>query len=376
VRLTDGATPATQEDVPRASIIASLRRLLNRSASKRDATSSKLGRAPRSGPVLDDQKRLISSLWLDQVDAHARIDRRVDEGALPIDDAMRLHHFVDHGYATLSVPMDDAFVAAFERDVDAVWAARPPDLAVSPAQGEKTSFRDFEGVRHTGYRIPDLHSHSAAARQLYLHPDIFRVVAQIFDAEPIAFQSLYFEYGSGQGLHRDPMFVGVEPPGNLVASWIALEDIALDSGPLLYAPGSHRMPWFEFEPDSVAMLDKSPAKKRAWNDHRDRVSSDMRLETRPFTCQRGDVFLWHAGLLHGGAPVRDERVTRKSFVTHYSTRAQYTSRRASVRIRANDGSWHRAVATTRDVLEQHGCTGLDGPFRHLDPKFLGAEHRR
>jgi ectoine hydroxylase-related dioxygenase (phytanoyl-CoA dioxygenase family) len=374
--LTPGATSATQEDVLRASISASLRRLLNRSASKPDSTSSKLDRAPRARPILDGQKQLISSLWLDQVDAHARIDRHVDEGTLPIEDAPRLHHFVDHGYATLSIPIDDAFVAAFERDIDAVWDARPPDLAVSPVYGEKTSFRDFEGVRHAGYRIPDLHSHSGVARQLYLHPDIFRVVAQIFDAEPIAFQSLYFEYGSGQGLHRDPMFVGVEPPGNLVASWIALEDVTLDSGPLLYAPGSHRMPWFEFEPDSVAMLDKSPAKKQAWTAHRDRVCSDMGLEARPFTCQRGDVFLWHAGLLHGGAPVKDGRLTRKSFVTHYSTRAQYTSRRASVRIRANDGSWHRAVATTRDLIEQHGCKGLDGPFRHLDPKFLRTEHRR
>src|SRR5205085_6284507 len=123
VRLTDGATPATQEKMSRASIIAPLCRLLNRSAPKRDVTSSKPGRAPRAAPVLDDQKRLISSLWLDQVDAHARIDRRVDEGALPIDDAARLHHLVDHGYTTLSVPVDDAFVAAFERDVDAVWDA-------------------------------------------------------------------------------------------------------------------------------------------------------------------------------------------------------------------------------------------------------------
>ena len=40
-----------------------------------------------------------------------------------------------------------------------------------------TAFSDYDGrVRNVGYRIPDLHSHSAHALDLYLHPKMFRMV--------------------------------------------------------------------------------------------------------------------------------------------------------------------------------------------------------
>jgi ectoine hydroxylase-related dioxygenase (phytanoyl-CoA dioxygenase family) len=359
--------------------VSTLRRLLRRPAGSAPSSGSRPSvAAPENppgepaAPVLDADKQLVSDLWLDQPDAHERIDRRVADGALDADDAARLHQFATDGFAMVSIAVDDAFVDAFEADIDRAWRERPADLAVSPLNGERTSFRDAADARAPGYRIPDFHSHSDAARALYLHPDIMRVVAQIFDAEPVAFQSLYFEYGSQQGLHRDPMFVATRPPSHLVASWIALEDITLDSGPLLYAPGSHRMPWFEFEPGNVAMGDKALSKQVDWQEYRDRMTAQMGLEAKPFTCKRGDVFLWHGGLLHGGAPVRDPNLTRKSFVTHYSTSRHYTSRRATMRMKVGppEEPWRWVSASTSDVLEQDGCKGIDNPLRRLDPKLL------
>jgi phytanoyl-CoA hydroxylase len=325
---------------------------------------------PARAPVLDSDKQLVSDLWLDQPDAHERIDRRVADGGLDADDAARLHQFTTQGYAMVSVPIDDEFVARFKADIDAAWDARPVDLAVTPLKGERTSFRDAdEAFRAPGYRIPDFHSHSAAARELYLHPVIMRVVGQILGETARSFQSLYFEYGSQQALHRDPMFVVATPPSHLVASWVALEDIRLESGPLLYAPGSHRMPWFEPEPGQVAMVGKAIAKQREWREFRDRMISEMALEARPFTCRRGDVFIWHGGLLHGGAAVLDPQLTRKSFVTHYSTSRNYTSRKASMRMKIGtpDDPWRSVFATTTDVLEHDGCEGMDNPLRNIDP---------
>jgi ectoine hydroxylase-related dioxygenase (phytanoyl-CoA dioxygenase family) len=354
--------------------VSSLRRLLHRPAAPQQVAPKTTVAAPPmvSAPVLDGDKQLLSDLWLDQPDAHDRIDERVAAGTLTADDAERLHHFTTYGFAKVSVPVDDAFIAAFEADLDAVWRARPADLAVSPTGNDRTSFRDVEEGRVPGYRIPDFHSHSDAARSLYLHPEIMRVVGQIFDAEPVAFQSLYFEYGSQQGLHRDPMFVAAHPPSHLAASWVALEDITPDSGPLLYAPGSHRMPWFEFEPDRIDMGDKALTKQVEWRKFRDQVCEEMGLEAKPFTCQRGDVFLWHAGLLHGGAPVQNPNATRKSFVTHYSTSAHYNSRRATMRMKVGppESPWRTVSATTYDVIEANGCKGIDNPLRRLDPALL------
>ena len=41
------------------------------------------------------------------------------------------------------------------------------------------------------------------------------------------------------------------------------------------------------------------------------------LKAETFDGQAGDVFLWHANLYHGGAPITDATRTRKSLVVHY-----------------------------------------------------------
>jgi phytanoyl-CoA hydroxylase len=321
--------------------------------------------------VLDEHKQMISDLWLDQPDAHDRIDEGLQAGTFSSIDAQRLRTFTDEGYLTFSIGLDAGFSAAFDADLDRVWAERPIDLAVAPKSGGRVSFRDIdEGQRDVGYRVADLHSHSRTALDLYLHPEIFRMVELVFGQKAVAFQSLYFQFGSEQGLHRDPMFVVTSPPSHLVASWIALEDITPDCGPLIYVPQSHRMPWFEFEQDTVALGAKSEAqdKRVAWSEFRQRMIEDMKLEVRAFTPKRGDVFLWHSGLLHGGAKVENERSTRKSFVVHYGTARTYKSRRATMKVKSvvrGEEDWRGVGGTTDKVLVQGERTGLDNPLRHV-----------
>jgi phytanoyl-CoA hydroxylase len=306
----------------------------------------------------DGNGRLRSDLWLDQNDAHKRIEKR----RLRADRVEALHHFVDHGYLQVPLRLDEGFFAELDDDIERLWERRPSDLAVSEQHGEPTSFRDYEGpVRAVGYRIPDLHGHSARALSLYLDKTLFYWMELIFGQPAIAMQSLYFEYGSEQGLHRDPMFVLAQPPSHLVAAWIALEDVAADSGPLSYVPGSHRLPWIEFQDGEVHMRSTAtPEQETAWLEFRDRIARERGVET--FTCKRGDVFVWHAGLMHGGAPVQTHGRTRKSFVIHYSTAATYHARSAPLWVHTADGWINRRLGTDI-VLTQEGCRGLDAPLR-------------
>jgi phytanoyl-CoA hydroxylase len=326
--------------------------------------------------TLDANKQMISDLWLDQTDAHDRVDKRLRKGDLSSADADRLHHFVDHGYLTLSLGLDAGFARAFDDDLDRLWKERPIDLAAAPKSGARVSFRDIDERHRTiGYRVADLHSHSPLALDLYLHPELFRMVELIFDQQARSFQSLYFQFGSQQALHRDPMFVVTRPPSHLVATWIALEDITPDSGPLLYVPGSHRMPWFEFEKDTVNDTQKSraPEKRRTWAEYRTRMIDEMSLDVKTFTAKRGDVFVWHAGLLHGGARVENETSTRKSFVVHYSTAKNYKSRRATMEMKSIENGeevWSGVSGTTDNLLVKNGCSGIDNPLRYMkDPSF-------
>jgi ectoine hydroxylase-related dioxygenase (phytanoyl-CoA dioxygenase family) len=321
--------------------------------------------------TLDHAKQMVSDLWLDQDDAHDEIERRLGTGRVSGVEAERLHHFTDNGYLTISLDLDDRFYEAFEADLERLWSERPIDLAVAARAGDRQSFRDIDSsYRSVGYRIADPHSHSASARELYLNGQIFRMVELIFDQKAIAFQSLYFQFGSEQSLHRDPMFVVTRPPSHLLASWTALEDITPTCGPLLYVPGSHRMPWYEFADDTVSLPTKKGVddERDGWSDFRARMIDEMNLEAQAFTCKRGDTFIWHGGLLHGGLPVRDQSRTRKSYVVHYSTAAHYNSRQASMQmkfVRHGNPVWRKVEGTTSRTIERDGHVGIDNPLREM-----------
>ena len=98
------------------------------------------------------------------------------------------------------------------------------------------------------------------------------------------------------------------------------------------SPGSHRCRGSSFGEDWSGSAERTRPRPRCGSPDRD-VSErihELGLEVRALTCSRGDTFLWHAGLLHGGLKVTDPTQTRKSFVTHYSTAAAYKRRRASM----------------------------------------------
>jgi len=319
-------------------------------------------------PTLDAHRQLISDLWIDQPDGHDGVEQRLADGRISDTEADQLHHLIDEGYLITKVDLDDSFAAAFEEDLDRLWRERPVDLAVAAKASDLVSFRDFpEEERAVGYRIADLHSHSAAARSLYLHPQLFRLVELILDEKAVAFQSLFFHFGSEQGLHRDPMFVPTKPISHMVAAWTALEDIDEGSGPLMYVPRSHRMPWFEFEPDSVRFVNKTEEKRREWIAYREQTIREMGLEVKTFTCARGEAFLWHSGLLHGGASVTREGATRRSMATHYSTAANYERRTGQMKMNV-DGEWRKVSGSTTRILTANGCSGYDGPLRDAVPK--------
>ena len=170
--------------------------------------------------MLTEIGQLNSDLWLDQPDAHSRVDVRVASGSLSTADATLLRKFVDDGYLTTSIDLGAAVTDELDAEIGRLWQERPANVAVAvPGPEAATSLGDFQGAeRQYGYRIPDLHGGSPTALSLYLQPEIFRLIDLIFDQQSVAFQSLYFEHGSTQSLHRDPMFAPTRPVPHLVAA--------------------------------------------------------------------------------------------------------------------------------------------------------------
>lgn len=160
---------------------------------------------------------------------------------------------------------------------------------------------------------------SKPIRAITLDPRLTNLLSFILDKAVVPFQTINFIQGSNQRAHSDSIHMTTYPLGYLVAVWIALEDTNSDNGPLFYYPGSHRLPYLlneDFNEGATALT----LGTKDYPDYEDRIEDLIRekhLEKEVFYARKGDVFIWHANLIHGGMPVRDKVLTRKSMVIHY-----------------------------------------------------------
>jgi len=308
---------------------------------------------------------LDSGLWIDRPDALEAIAAKQARGELPPADAESLRRFATDGYVVFDLGVPEATFDGLVAGVDRLWRERPDDLAYAyDGPARRFSRADEARERKRRYRIHDPHSHLDEALALYLEPELHRWVERILGEEAVAIQSLFFEFGSEQTLHRDPMVVPTGAPGHMVAAWIALEDITPDCGALVYVPGSHRLPYYEFAPgewmfDGSRMGAAEVEAALAWND---RLQRERGLAPRRFTARKGQALLWHASLTHGGAPVTDPASTRRSFVVHYSTRRTYAERSITVAELGEDGVERPRVWATRELVERSGSRGFANPL--------------
>ena len=299
-------------------------------------------------------------IWVDGPLAGDAIESRQSAGEITAAEAANLRKFADDGYVVLPIDFTEGQAAEFDREIDRLWREKPANIAFAyDSPPLRFSVADEERQRRPRYRIHDVHSRFEVARRLYLHPLLHRYATLSLGERAVATQSLYFEFGSQQVLHRDSIVVPTPRFGHLVAAWIALEDIHPASGALAYVPGSHKIPFFEFAPGEV-MFDgrrMGDREARAAMDFHDAESKRRGLESKLFIARRGQVLFWHSALLHGGGPVGDERLTRKSFVVHYSTLAHHPTRETAV---AEDGG--ESVWTTSELLSREAAVGFANPL--------------
>jgi len=160
---------------------------------------------------------------------------------------------------------------------------------------------------------------SPEIRMITYDKRLMRLLSFILDKEVVPFQTINFKHGSNQRAHSDSIHMTTYPLGYLIAVWIALEDTQPDNGPLFYYPGSHRLPYLlnsDFNEGETALQ----LGKKDYVDYEDRIEQQIKelsLQPEVFLAKKGDLLIWHANLIHGGIPVRNPALTRKSMVIHY-----------------------------------------------------------
>jgi hypothetical protein len=153
------------------------------------------------------------------------------------------------------------FLAAFRKSVlinhlvDRLWAerSRPDnplviDVFIGTPDERRIYFRDAPApARDVPYKLNDLFLESTLVRDTITDPALCRILAGLLDCDPMVCNSLTFERGSEQGFHFDTFYMPAPVQNKMVATWIALEGVHRDAGPLQYCPGSHKTPPYRFQ---------------------------------------------------------------------------------------------------------------------------------
>jgi integrase len=167
---------------------------------------------------------------------------------------------------------------------------------------------------HHGSRWFDGWKESRAIRDIALAPKVLRLLRQLYGREPRPFQTLNFPIGTEQKVHSDAIHFYSDPPTYMCGVWVALEDIDLDNGALVYYPGSHKLPVVTMEDVAPG---PGPEYYPLYEAYIEKLVAQRNLEPAYAVLKKGQALLWAANLLHGGSSHRDKTRTRHSQVTHY-----------------------------------------------------------
>src|SRR5437762_950426 len=87
-----------------------------------------------------------------------------------------------------------------------------------------------------------------------------------------------------------------ERDGYIVGVWVALEDMDMDNGPLVYYPGSQSLR--EINMQDVGAED--PSQYKLYERFMADLIESEGLEAEYATIRKGEALVWSANLLHGG----------------------------------------------------------------------------
>lgn len=182
-----------------------------------------------------------------------------------------------------------------------------------------------------------------AVRDLAVDPSMIAIASSALGGRAVAFQTLGFRVGTTQAPHADTIHFDTVPSGGVCAVWVALEDVGIDQGPVLVYSGSHLWP---VETPTTLGLDPSAFDASAYEDAVRRRLDERGATSEAVAMEAGDVLVWAANLVHGGAP-RVHGTTRWSQVTHYVRAGELLV--TPMRSRVEDGCY--AVRPVVDVAD-------------------------
>lgn len=289
---------------------------------------------PQPKPPTEFEYRSLP--WIDKKDADIDgfVKQYVRNKDLPYDLAEKLRFWQKNGYVILEQVLPHQWVDQLWSDVEELFDNNEkyrikvqvdlPEYTGRAVQEARDLSQEVLNGKHI--KIMDFHNSSVAGKKIMLDNSIVTFLEAVFGERVVAMQSLLFKWGSQQATHQDFAYVVSENPSHLAASWVALEDVHIDSGPLYYYPGSHTNKKFDFG-NGMFYNHESEHDPNDFARYIEANCERMGQKRETLLIKKGDVLIWHAALAHGGDAIRNAALTRKSFVSHYSSINAYRHHR-------------------------------------------------
>lgn len=166
----------------------------------------------------------------------------------------------------------------------------------------RQSFLDI----HDYARFPQF---SRTARDIFCSPALMATLRRVAGFESFdLMQTMLFDLNTATPPHQDWYYLDSVPNGNLIAAWIALEDIDARAGRFFVMPGSQILDFGAKTPgrthsEWLTLIREYVA------EHQDEISAPA--------LNAGDVVFWNSKTVHGSLPTQDPAHSRKSLTAHY-----------------------------------------------------------
>jgi len=157
---------------------------------------------------------------------------------------------------------------------------------------------------HAYQRYPHFRSASLA---IFFAETLHRALTSITgSAAHNLMQTMLFDANTQTPPHQDWWYLDSVPNGQLIAAWIALEDIEEAAGRFFVIPNSHRV-----------VLHQPGMPHSKWLTCVRQYFDDHRAQVYAPALKKGDVLFWNSRTIHGSLETIDPKYSRKSLTAHF-----------------------------------------------------------
>ena len=150
-----------------------------------------------------------------------------------------------------------------------------------------------------------------AAEKIISCKEISEILQEISESRRfINWQNMLFDKSTGTIDHADTWYLDTKPRGNMIAAWIALEDIKEAAGRFFVYPKSHKL-------NIQENINNTFKDNYLYAKFMHKFIKENNLKKFAPPMRKGDVLFWHPFTIHGSLNQKNSKFSRKSLTAHY-----------------------------------------------------------